>query len=914
VVENEKLDVPGIEEKWRKRWEEAKLFEAEPDEREKFFLTFPYPYMNGYQHVGHFFTLMRVEAMARFKRMRGFNVLFPQGWHCTGSPIESAAKRVREGEKKQIKIMEDMGFSKEGIQKFGDPHYWTTYFPREYEADYRRMGISIDTRRQFITTSLNPYYDKFIRWQFRKLKEAGHVVKGRHPVIWCQSDNSPVGDHSRVKGEGETPQEFTLLKLKFEGGYLIAATLRPETVYGQTNIWVGPDIQYVKATVARTGKEPETWYVSKECAEKLKEQEYEVMIEGIVKATELIGRECLAPAVNRKVQILPSSFCDPNRGTGIVTSVPSDAPDDWMALQDLKNDPSIAARHGLDIEELRKIEAIPIIHSEELGDLPAKKVCEELGVKNQADREKLEKAKKIVYKKGYYTGRMTAACGEYEGLSVEEAKGKIKDKLRSEGNADIMYEPSGEVVCRCLTPSIVKIVSNQWFLGYGNENWKDLAKQSLKNVRLYPEKVRSQFEHVLDWLHDWACTREYGLGTKLPWDEDWVIESLSDSTIYMSFYTIVNRITDIDPNDVDDALFDYIFLGKDGRLKVDKKVADEMRQQFEYYYPVDFRNSGKDLVQNHLSFFLFIHAAIFPEKHWPKGIGVNGWITVDGEKMSKSLGNFILTRQLEGRFGVDASRFTIMNGGEGLDDPNWDSEMARTMGGKLLEVYRFSVENYGQGRGDRRQIDDWLDSQMASIIVDTTSLMEETRFRSALQRSYFDLQNALRWYLRRARTPNQTTISNLIETQLLLLAPFTPFICEEIWEKIGKDGFISVAPWPEANNRAINPELDAAENLVRATHGDITTVIGLAKLKNPKEILLFVAAPWKYALFDKVRETLEESREFSVVMGAVMKDPGLKRYGKEISKLLPSLINDPPGRYHLLPQKLLAPHPGNLRS
>src|SRR3989344_3462829 len=101
-----------LEEKWRRQWEQAKLFEADANrKKKKFFLTFPYPYMNGYLHIGHFYTLMKVEAFARYKRMQGYNVLFPQGWHCTGSPIENAAQRIREQEQSQWENMRKMGFS-----------------------------------------------------------------------------------------------------------------------------------------------------------------------------------------------------------------------------------------------------------------------------------------------------------------------------------------------------------------------------------------------------------------------------------------------------------------------------------------------------------------------------------------------------------------------------------------------------------------------------------------------------------------------------------------------------------------------------------------------------------------------------------------------------------------------------------
>ncbi len=877
------MDFIKIQEKWQKKWEVAKLFEANPDKRKKFFGTFPYPYMNGYSHLGHFYTLMRIEAFSRYKRMNGFNVLFPQGWHCTGSPIENAAERIRENEPKQIKIMKEMGFSDKDIKKFGNTEYWVEFFPKEYKKDYKNAGISIDFRREFVTTSLNPYYDKFIQWQFRKLKEKNYVVKGKHPVVWCKKDNSPVGDHSRVEGEGETPQEFTLLKFKFGTDYIIAATLRPETVYGQTNLWVDPETEYKKAKV-----DGEIWIGSEQFFSKLKEQDKNVKETGKIAGKDLIGKICIAPGIDREIIILPSFFCDPDKGTGIVTSVPSDAPDDYIGLKDLQSDEKLCKKYGLDFEKINKIKPIPIIFTREMGDMPAVKICDEMKVNNQHEREKLEKAKKIVYKAGFYAGVMNKNCGKYSGMPVEKAKELVKKELIENKKADKFYELTGRVVCRCLTPSIVKIVSDQWFLNYSNPEWKKITHKCLDKIKLYPEKARNQFDYVIDWLNDWPCTREFGLGTKLPWDEKWVIESLSDSTIYMSFYTISHRIKEIPIEKIDDKLFDYVFLGKGS--KPDIKIIDELKKEFEYWYPLDFRNSGKDLIQNHLTFCIFNHTAIFPEKYWPKGIGANGWITVDGEKMSKSKGNFLLIRNLVSEFGADASRVAVLYGGEGLDDVNFDTAFVKSFMPRIEQFYDFCVSNYNKGRNDKKQIDDWFESNINKLIKETSEAMEETMFRTALLKGFFDMQRILKWYLKRTAVPNKSMMNKFIETQLLMLSPFAPFVCEEIWEKIGKKGFVSVASWPQAGK--IKEELNRNEEMVEQLVSDVREIIKLSKIDKPNKANVIISEQWKYDFYKFMKENAEE-RNTGKVLKAVMQTD-LKKHGQDISKMLPKIIDKIP--------------------
>ncbi|MBI4145323.1 leucine--tRNA ligase [Candidatus Woesearchaeota archaeon] len=877
------MDWNALEQKWIKAWNEEKLFESTPDGRKKFFVTFPYPYMNGYSHLGHFYTLMRVEAFARYKRLRGFNVLFPQGWHCTGSPIEAAAQRIREKEEKQWKIMRDMGFPDKEIEKFGKPEHWVEYFPVEYRKDYERMGLAIDFRRSFITTSLNPRYDKFIQWQFRKLKEKGYVAKGRHAVVWCPKENTPVGDHARVEGEGETPQEFVLLKFRFDDAFLIAATLRPETVFGQTNLWVGPDITYVKADV-----DGETWIISEPAVKKLQEQDHAVRVVGKLLGKDLLGKKAVAPMIDRDIPILPASFCNPDKGTGIVTSVPSDAPDDYIGLRDLQRDKVLQQRHGLDAAMVDAVKPIPIIVTKEYGDQAAVKVVEDMKIKSQHDRAKLDEAKHLVYKAGFYAGTMGVAAGKHAGKPVKDVKDVIRDELVKKKQATLFYELTGKVVCRCLTQSVVKIVDNQWFVTYGDKKWKKITHQALNKLTLYPEKARQQFDYVLDWLNDWACTREYGLGTKLPWDQNWVIESLSDSTLYMAFYTISHLLEHVPVDHINDALFDFVFLGLGNVPSVPH--ASEMRKEFLYWYPVDFRNSGKDLIQNHLAFYIFTHTAIFHKSHWPAGIGVNGWVTVDGEKMSKSKGNFLLLRDLPPKFGVDPSRLTILSGGESLDDPNWDSELARTVSNKLESMHEFCVEHHDKGRADVKAIDKWFVAKLGQLAKECTDAMELTLFRTAIQKGLFELQSVLKWYLKRCGIPNKKAINQYITTQILLLAPFTPFICEETWKAIGKEGFVTNAAWPRG--KEAKPEDLASEDVVRLVLDDVRQVLNIVKKEKPARITLIVADTWKHDLFKLLSQhkTIKNPGELIRTVMAT----ALRQHGEEVTKILPKVMNKLP--------------------
>jgi len=877
-----------IEKKWVKRWKEKKIFHAEPEKKKKYFGTIPYPYINSYLHLGFFYTSMRFEALARFKRMNGYSVLYPQAWHCTGSPIVNAAKRVENKEPIQWNILEKQGFTKKEIENFSDPEEWVKYFPKEARKDLEKMGYSIDWRREFFTTSLNPQYDKFVRWQFNTLKKKGYVIKGKFPVVWDPIEDCPVGDHARLEGEGETAQEYVLIKHKLDDGrWIVSATLRPDTIMGVTNLFVNPDSDLVETKV-----DDELWIISEKTAKELSYQDKKIEIKLEIKGEDIIGKK-VKEFSGDTVLILPASFVDTSVGTGIVHSVPSDSADDLIALYDLQKNENELKVFDIDVEEVKKIKPIAVIEIPGYGKIPAAEIIERLGIKNQKESDKLKKAKEILYKDGFYKGKLNKLYSkkfskDFSGKSVQEAKDKIKEELIKSNFGDRYYQLTGKVVARSLGECVVKIVDDQWFLDYGNEKWKEETHKCLDDMKLYPEKTRSQFNYVIDWLNKWACTRELGLGTRLPWDEKWLIESLSDSTIYMAYYTIAHKIKDINAEKLDDNFFNYVFLGKGNKkeLKIDGKLADELKEEFEYWYPMDFRNTGKDLIQNHMTFSLFNHTAIFPKKHWPKAYGLNGHVMIDGDKMSKSKGNFITIRQAHDKFGADASRFTALSGGEGIDDANFDSELALSMPRKFETMLEFAEKNYGKGRKEKLSIDDWMESKINKIIKDSTRYYEKTLYRSALQSCYFEMHNALKWYMRRTlNKPNKEIISKFIETQALLISPITPFITEEIWERIGKKNLISESEWPGYDEKKIDEKKEVQEELIKDTIEDINSVLKLVDIK-PNIINLYVAEKWKYQFYDSLKKLLNEERDFGKIMGKMMKEDKFKKHSKEASKLI----------------------------
>jgi len=885
----------NIERKWQRKWEEAKIFEADVDpKRKKFFVTFPYPYMNGPLHVGHGFTASRVDVYARFKRMQGYNVLFPWAWHWTGQPLAGASERVRVRDENFIRALREIdGVPEDELRKFVDPVYMASYYTNESHQIAKQMGFSVDWRREFHTVM--PTFQRFVEWQYEQLREKGYVVKGTHPVVWCPHDQSPTGDADRQEGEGVSPEKYTLIKFKFEKTFLPAATFRPETIYGVTNLWINPDAAYVEADV-----NGEKWIISEIAAEKLKEQQRKVHIARSFKGKEIIGKYCANPINGQKLILLPGWFVSSEQATGVVYSVPAHAPYDWLALKDLQARPESLEKFHIDAALVKGIKPISLIRLEGFGEYPAIEIVDQLGAKDQND-PKADEATKQLYKKEFHSGILKENCGRYAAKMVKEVKDQLVQDFKKENIADSMYDLPQRVVCRCMTPCIVKILEDQWFLKYSDPAWKEKTKEALKGTVIYPDAAFQWFLDVIDWLKEWACARKTGLGTPLPWSPGWIVETLSDSTIYMAFYTINKHIRQhsIRPEQLIPEVFNYVFLGKGKPEEAAKKsqisteTLKEMRNEFLYWYPVDLRNSAKELVPNHLTFFLFHHVALFPQEQWPRAIGVNGMLIIEGKPMHKSKGNFVTLRNAVEQYGADATRCALLLGAEGMDDPDWRSGNVAELNGKIETWYRF-VETIikSADKAETEHLENWLLSTLRHRVKNVTENIEVMKTRTALDTALFEIWNDFRWYMRRKGKDTARALSEALNIWLRLLAPFAPHVCEEAWNKIGKEDFISLAPWPQYNETKVNEKAEEIESLIQNMLEDTQNITRATKIA-PKKISYYVAAPWKWQTYLKAVE-IATSRKVvqSELMKELMKNHELRAKAEQVAKFVGQIVEE----------------------
>ncbi|MDJ0269855.1 MAG: leucine--tRNA ligase [Aigarchaeota archaeon] len=881
-----------IEVKWLNKWKAAAIFQAEPQkDKPKFFICVPYSYQNGPLHLGHGFTFTRGDVIARFKRMQGYNVLFPWSWHWTGEAVAGTSERLKRGDESVIKMLKEIdGVPEELIPFFQEPAFICSYYTAENRQVVDLMGWSVDWRREFYTTDLHPYYSRFITWQYEVLRRNGYVIKGKHPVVWCPSCQSATGDHDRLSGEGVFPEEFTLVFFDAGDFRLAAATLRPETIFGATNVWINPEAKYV--VVRWDGKKV---LISDKAYEKLREQKGEISPVEELEGRKLIGAKCRVPLTGAEILILPASFVDPAIGSGVVYSVPAHAPYDYAALRDLWRAPEGLAPYGIDAKAIRAIKPIAIIETPGFGELPAVEVVEKLGIIDQRD-EKLGEATKEVYSREFHSGVLKENCGDYKGMRVSEAREAVRQKLINMGEGDTMYDLPEKVVCRSGDECIVKIVEDQWFLNYSRGDWKERVRKIIKEMNIYPEEARQWFLNVVDWLRDWACTRKTGLGTPLPWDRSWIVETLSDSTIYPALYTISKYLNN-DPvlqSKVSTEILDYVFLGRGSaeelarKSGIDAGVLRAMRDEFLYWYPVDMRISAKELVPNHLTFYLFHHSAIFDEERWPRGIGVNGMISIEGMKMSKSKGNIIPLKVAVARHGADVTRCTLLLGAEDLDDPDWWEKNAIEIGKDLHNILSLMRESANAPR-EALDADSWLLSRLQLRIARITRALEKLKTRTACNEVIYGMLNDFRWYMRRNGGRLGSAARVYAETWARLLAPFAPYTAEEGWSILGGEGYVSLAEWPKYRPENIDIQKLLKEEIIRDLRDDIYEIIKVTE-KKPSKITLYVAAEWKNRLAALVidGDGINQRNRGQIIKKAVVEIP--ERKG-EIPTLVPKLAD-----------------------
>ncbi len=909
------VTIRDIEKKWQKKWQEKQVFVGKIDHsKPKYFVTVPYPYASGSMHIGHCRTYNLGDLFTRFKRQRGYNVLWPMAYHITGTPILSVSAKIKAGDEKEWKKYRDYVSIYESdkdkvdeiVKSFEEPMNVAMYFASKLMEDFKRMGFSIDDTREFTTG--DPEYNKFIEWQYKILNEKGYITKGNYPILWCTNCKNAVGEDDIQGGDEKKIEVSDFIGIKFKlqnGTYLVAATFRPETIFGATNIWIHPEKEYNEIEI-----DGEKWIVSKEATMKLEKQNHSVKIIRTLVGNELLDQEVEVPITGKKVPIYPATFVDTDHATGVVYSVPGHAPYDYAALVDLQKNDQVISKYRLNKEKLKGIQPIALIKLDGYGTFPAVEIYEKLGITSQEDKEKLEKATQIIYKEEFYSGIMLENTGDFVGLKVEQAKEAIIKKLSEINRASHVFETSSKAICRCGGKIIAAVIQDQYFLNYGNKEWKNNAFKALNSMKIIPSKYRQTFENAFDWLDKRPCVRKRGLGTEFPITKGkgWIIESLSDSVIYMAFYTIIKKIREhkIKAEQLVPEFFDYVFLNKGNvtalskKINVDENVITEIKKEFEYWYPNDLRHTAVNHISNHLSFAIFHHVAIFPEKYWLKAFSLNEMLIREGEKMGKSKGNVIPIAHIPEKYSVDLTRLHLASVATPESVVDWRDKEVNYSKERLRKFWNYAVGV------EKVKIDNKLEYSFPSKIVlasikeniqQAITEMENFNPRDYILTGFYDNLRIIDNYTKLREELGDKEVNQvvkiIIEQLIVLMAPVIPHICEELYERFGHKDFVSFSQIPDVKltdeDKLYALESKFILNLIK----DVEQIVKLVK-QTPKKIIVYIAPKWKNSLYALARKTFEnEAFNISKIMKLAKNDPELKDHMKDIANEVKGMMKDP---------------------
>jgi leucyl-tRNA synthetase len=894
--------------KWQSAWAERSLSAARwVPGQEKFFALVAYPGSSGFLHIGHLRGLAYADALHRYHRGLGHATFFPTGTHASGLPAVTFAQKVARRDPITVAQLEENGVPKSTWPDLEEPAAAARFLGQSYLQLFRRLGLLID-ERAYVTT-IDEDYQRFIGWQFRRLQERGALVQAPHAASVCpvcgpvsvdpsETDLSSGGDAQWI--------DYTTVPFRLaDGRVLLAATLRPETVYGVTNLWVAPS---APLTIWHHGEQ--AFVVHRSGAERLVEQ-HGGHVGHDVNVGTLVGQTVAVPLTDRRVPILESRLVDPTVGTGVVMSVPAHAPADWLALRELPE-----STRDLLITPPVLVEVpsdVPLSPSERAlmeGDgPPAARATRATGAVDLNAVAALEEATERLYRLEHIRGRMRAEFAG--GASVEAARQGVARELHERGDSFALQAFSKPVICRNGHAVIIRRVPDQWFLHYADDGWKSETRALVERMKFFPPEYGGEMGSILDWFQDRPCTRRgRWLGTPFPFDPSWIIEPIADSTFYPAYFVLRPFVADgrIPVEGLTDALFDFVFLGLGpGEPSVAAATQAEARQAFTYWYPLDVNVGGKEHKRVHFPVFLYTHARLLPPELQPRAIFVNWWLTfTGGEKISKrhigAKGGAIppLESALSS-YGADALRLFHLQASSPHQDFEWDPALLTAAAERLGDLERLARELSGPGSGGPPELERWLEGELHDLLERFHAAYRDFALREAAELVYVTMPARLRRYVLRGGERGGAA-TRFVDAWVRTMGPVTPHLAEELGQ--GRyDSLVAEQPLPAADEFAPAPQARAVEGFLDQVEEDLRSVLkpAAARGERPTSVVFFVAEPWKgeverwmwEALERKdarplVRVVMERAKSHPEVAGSLASVP------KYVERFGPLLRSEPP--------------------
>jgi leucyl-tRNA synthetase len=833
-------DFSKIESKWQERWEKARIFRVSEDpKKRKFYVLemYPYPSAAGL-HMGHIRNYAMGDAYARFRRMQGFNVLYPMGYDAFGLPAENAA-----------------------IEKGVHPKKYTESAIAGIKKNQKALGLSYDWSREIATCY--PEYYKWNQWFFLQMLKKGMAYKKEAPVNWCPKcatvlANEQVEDGKCWRCESEVEEKLieqwffritqyadelledidkklqgwpdkirtmqrnwigkshgTDIYFSLEGTDKILPTFttRCDTVFSVTFLAIAPEHTMIDGLVKGTKHERAV----KDFIARAKRQSIvdrtneEKEKEGV-----FTGRYAINPVNGEKIPLYVANFAV-MYGSGIVMC---DAHD--------KRDFRFARKYGI----------------------PLKFVISADGkATDPKDHDDAFVDDGILFNSGPFGGlRNVEALPKMADWLEKKGFGKkvVNYKIRDWGISRQRYWGTPIPVIYCDKCGIVPVPE------------KDLPV-------ILPEDVKFT-----------------GKGNPLAGYKPFV------DTKCPKCKGPARRETDTMDTFVDSSWYFLRYCNPESKEMFDPKAV-------KYWMPVDQYIGGAEHAVMHLLYARFFVKAL-------RDLGMldfgepftrlfnQGIVYKDGHKMSKSFGNVVTQEEIAAKYGIDTARLFLLFVASPGSQLEWSDEGITGTYRFVMRFWKFvdDWKSVGTRTGRPEAADLMMESRLHSAIKKVTESMEEFRFNATIGH-LMDFFGAVQKYAAVPQKPHRKILAECVGNFVIMLSPFAPHACEEAWERLGKKPFVSLQPWPRHDGKKISREMELGEKLVEQTRSDIKEVLRLARIERPSKISVYVSPAWKYDLFRELGKLLEKTRDFREIMSAVTKG-SLKAHGNEITKILPKYV------------------------
>lgn len=761
----EKYAPHDIEAKWQKYWEESKTFKVEMDkDKPKSYVLEMFPYPSGNLHMGHVRNYSIGDVIARFRTMKGFNVLHPMGWDSFGMPAENAA-----------------------IKHNIPPKKWTLENIANMTRQLKALGLSYDWDRE-VTTCKEDYY-KWTQWFFELFYKRGLAVKKESAVNWCDTCNTVLAneqvidgkcwrcDHEVVKKDlsqwffkitdyaDELLKDLDLLpgwpervktmqhnwigrseglEFSFEipalNDSVAVYTTRPDTAYGVTFMALAAEHPLIKKICENNPKADE---INAFCERVRNQSEIERTSSESEKEGVFTGVYCINPFTGRKVEIWVTNYVLYDYGTGAVMGVPTGDQRDWM----------FADKYGIEkivticpVGKELKLEEMTCAYEEKEG--------------------------------------MLVNSGEFTGMEMHKAMSAIMDKAEAEGfgKRRVNYRLRDW------------LISRQRYWGapipiiYCPHCGEVLVPEDQLPVRL-PEDVsftagaKSPLATSEEFVHC-KCPK---CGADATRETDTMDTFLCSSWYYL-------RYTD----------------AHNDKMPFDKELNN-------YWGPVDQYIGGIEHAILHLLYSRFFvkvlrDAGLVDYDEPFSNLLTQGMVIKDGAKMSKSLGNVVSPEEILSKYGADTARLFILFAAPPERELEWSDQGVEGSFRFLNRIWRivqafeavlaqkvteYDHSNLNEADKDLRRV---LHSSIKKV---TNDIETRFNFNTAIS-TMMELVNALYAYKEAAKEPNAGLIYEAISDLIKMMSPFVPHITEELWRgAIDANSSVHEQSWPECDEEAL---------------------------------------------------------------------------------------------------------------